>query len=248
MGYNKLNHVFLIIDGNRRYAKKIQIPFEESYRLGAEKVTQAIKWILKDNDADHLTIFGLALSNLMGRQASEIRPVLDSQEKTFRSWLDDDFLKNIRINFIGKIKDDAFMKKVTGFSFPESYVNACRALEEKTSKNSGKTLNILIAYGGSVDALDAQKRFALHALEKRKNIADSINLEIAPSFDFYDHTGPEIDLIIRTSETRPLSDGPAHLCYFSEFVSINKFWPEIEKEDIDEAISIFYNKDRRRGS
>jgi len=234
----KLNHVFLIIDGNRRFAKKAGIPLEESYRLGAEKVTNAVKWILGDNGAFNLTIWGLALSNLKGRHAEDMMPILQSQENTFRSWLDDGFFSNIRIKFLGKINDEKSLKEITGFSFPSSYVEICKELEKKTERNSGKVLNILIAYSGKVDALDAQKRFA------ERYRVDSC---AEPSFGFYEHSGPDIDLIIRTSETRPLSDGPAHLVFFSEFVSIDKFWPEIERGDIDGAIKTFYGKDRRFG-
>lgn len=234
MPEQKLNHVFLVIDGNRRYAKKAGIPIEESYRLGAEKVTEVIKHILGNHNIPNVTIFALAFSNLKGRHAVDIMPILESQEKTARSWLNDDFFNNIRIRFIGKVNDEKFLKENTGFSFPKSYIEACKELEKRTENNSGKTLNILIAYSGKIDALDAQENFA------SSNKAE-------PSFDFYEHSGPDIDLIIRTSETRPLSDGPAHLCYFSEFVSINKFWPEIEKEDIDEAVNIFHEKQRRFG-
>lgn len=165
-------------------------------------------------------------------------PILQTQENAFRSWLDDEFFSNIKIKFIGKINDGKSLKNLTGFSFPSSYVEICKELEKKTEKNSGKVLNILIAYSGKVDALDAQKKFA----ESLR--ADS---GAEPSLGFYEHSGPDIDLIIRTSETRPLSDGPAHLALFSEFVPIGKFWPEIEKEDIDNAINIFNNKERRFG-
>jgi len=233
-----LNHVFLVIDGNRRYAKKAGIPIEESYRIGAEKVTQVVKHIFSNYNIPNVTIFALAFSNLKGRHAVDIMPILESQEKTARSWLDDDFFKNVRIRFIGKINDEKFLKENTDFSFPSSYVEACKELERKTANNTEKNLNILIAYSGKIDALDAQKKF----VEKLR--ADSC---AEPSFDFYEHSGPDIDLIIRTSESRPLSDGPAHLAFFSEFVPINKFWSEIEKGDIDEAINIFNSKNRRLG-
>lgn len=242
----KINHILLVIDGNRRYAKKAGIPLEESYRLGADKVTKAVKWILEDNDVSSLTIFGLAISNLKGRRAIDIMPILDNQERAFRSWLDDGFFSKIRVRFIGKIYDAEFLEKLTGFSFPKSYIEACTELEKKTAANEGKTLNILLAYSGKLDALEAQGKFAQYASENQKS-ADVAVSDIAPSFDFYEHRGPDIDLIIRTSETRPLSDGPAHLCYFSEFVPIAKFWPEIGKEDIDGAINIFRGKQRRYG-
>jgi len=241
MSEQKLEHVFLVIDGNRRFAKKTGVSIEESYRIGAEKVTEVVKHILGDYNIPNVTIFALAFSNLKGRHAVDIMPILKSQEKTARSWLNDDFFRNIRIRFIGKINDEKFLSENTGFSFPKSYVEACKELERKTANNTGKSLNILIAYSGKIDALDAQKRFALYA-------AKNNNLNAAePSFDFYEHAGPQIDLIIRTSETRPLSDGPAHLAFFSEFVSIDKFWPEIETEDIDKAVNIFNGKDRRFG-
>lgn len=238
MPEEKLEHVFLVIDGNRRYAKKTGIPVEESYKIGGEKVTKAVKWILGDHVISSLTVWGLALSNLKGRHLTDILPIIETQEKTFRSWLDDDFFKGVRIRFIGKINDEKFLLKNMGFFFPKSYVEICKDLEKITENNSGKNLNILIAYSGRQDALDAQKRFA----ERLR--ADS---GAEPSFGFYEHAWPDIDLIIRTSETRPLSDGPAHLAFFSEFVSIGKFWPEIEKEDIDRAVSIFYGKERRFG-
>lgn len=238
MPEQNLNHIFLVIDGNRRYAKKAGIPLEESYRIGGEKVTKAVKWILGEHDISNLTIWGLALSNLQGRHAVDILPIIEAQEKTFRSWLDDDFFKDVKIRFIGKIKDEKFIFDNVGFSFPKSYIEICKQLEEKTACNTGKILNILIAYSGRQDALDAQKRFA-----------ERLNADYGaePSIGFYEHDGPDIDLIIRTSETRPLSDGPAHLAFFSEFIPISKFWPEIEKEDIDEAISIFHSKHRRYG-
>lgn len=242
----KINHIFLVIDGNRRYAKRAGIPLEESYRLGAEKVTEAVKWILGEHDVPNLTIFGLALSNLKGRNAIDIMPILDNQEKAFRSWLGDEFFSGIKVRFIGEIYNGKLLESLTGFVFPKSYVEACRELERKTAANAGKTLNILIAYSGKTDALEAQRRFAQYASENQKNAGLAVS-DIAPSFEFYEHSGPDIDLIIRTSETRPLSDGPAHLAFFSEFVPIGKFWPEIGKEDIDGAINIFHSKHRRYG-
>lgn len=149
----EIGHIFLVIDGNRRYAEKAGIPVEESYKIGAGKVTEAVKWILKENNVSNLTIFGLALSNLKGRHAEDLMPILKNQEDAFRSWLDDEFFKTVRIRFIGKINDEKFLKESTGFSFPKTYVDVCRELEEKTKGNSGKTLNLLTGYSGREDAL-----------------------------------------------------------------------------------------------
>ncbi len=219
-----IKHVGFIIDGNRRFAKKRNISYEEAYSIGAENVTNLVKWFLIDGRADILSVYALSLDNIKKRTHSELKPIYGIQRKTFEKWKKAKIMEknNIRVVFKGR-------KEL----LPEDYRKACVELENQTM-GGYKKFYVLVAYSGTEEIIRAKNHTPKHNLNKE---------------EFLKHLYVKdwVDLIIRTSGEKRLSDFLLYQSAYAEFVSVKKLFPEITKEDIINALEEFRNRKRNFG-
>ena len=230
---NLPNHVVIIPDGNRRWAKERGLKSWEGHAAGAENTEELLRKALKIG-IRCLSMWGSSLENLKKRPLDESRELLRIYEEHFIKLIkSDDIHKNqVKINFIGKWKEQ----------FPESLKKVLYDCIEATKDYSKHTLNFFLAYSGEDEIIDAIKQII-----KKEIPVESISEEIIKD-NLMTKNLPVVDYMIRTGGEPHLSAGfmmwdtaNAQL-YFSE-----KYYPDFGAKEFEAAIEDFSKRGRRLG-
>ena len=220
-------HVGVIPDGNRRWSKKSNLNLLRSYSIGIKKAVSCAVWA-EELGVKVVTAWALSKENLKNRSKAELNVLFGlytraAYDKGIRRIAD----KNgIRINLVGELN-----------LLPVKTRRALRDLASYTSKNSKILLNILVCYSGKDDILAAFKggsavRDKSEAGIRKRMISRRV---------------PDLDLILRTSGEMRLSGFLPLQSTYAELYFIRKYWPEIEKSDINDALKEFAKRKRRFG-
>ena len=235
MDFDKTNlpkHIAIIMDGNRRWARQKGIPIPLGHKKGAEALENISKYANKIG-IKYITVYAFSTENWK-RSEEEVSALM----KLFQAYIDK-YAKlaqaeNIKMKFLGDL--DGFAPKLKQ-GFLEK--------EEMTKNNTGLQLNIAVNYGGRLELTNAMKKIA----QKVKNgeiTVEDIN-ENMISENLYTAGIPEPDLVIRTSgEMRTSNFLPWQIVY-SEFLFLEKYWPDFNEEDLDKAIIEYQKRTRKFG-
>lgn len=233
MKTNKIpKHVGIILDGNRRFSKKLMLKPWMGHEWGAKKVEKLLEWAC-DLDIKELTLYAFSYENF-NRPKKEFNFLMDLFSKEFERLKHDKRVKErkIRINFIGRI-----------WMFPKEIQEKMEDIMEDTKAHNGYLLNIAMAYGGRTEVIDAVRKISEQIKNDTLKIED-INEE---SFSRCLYMKDEPDLIIRTGGNHRTSNFLIWQAAYSEYFFLEKTWPEFEKEDLVTAIKNFSKQHRRFG-
>lgn len=142
--------------------------------------------------------------------------------------------ENIRIKFFGHIEGLSNMLQ-----------KSINKAIEKTKSNTGTTLCIAFNYGGRDEITKAVKEIAEDVKNNKLDIKN-INEELVSNY-LYTKDEPDPDLLIRTSGEIRLSNFLPWQLVYTEFVFVNKYWPDFSEEDLDEAIETYEKRNRKYG-
>jgi len=226
-------HLGIILDGNRRFAKRIMIKPWKGHEWGAQKVEKVIDWC-KEYGIQELTLYAFSIENF-DRPKDEFDELMRLFKEECERLLADERLnteKRLRISFIGRI-----------WMFPVELQERMRQLQEKTKDNGPNRLNLAMAYGGRAEVIDATRKIATMVKDGKLTV-DQINEDIF-SKQLYIESEP--DLIIRTSGEHRTSGFLLWQSSYAELYFCPKLWPEFEKEDLAQAIESYASRDRRFG-
>jgi undecaprenyl diphosphate synthase len=221
----KVNHLAIILDGNRRYAKERGMPSYKGHEYGAEKLEELIRWS-KEFGLKELTFYILSTENLK-RDPTELKFLFDLFRKFFKKFADSkDIHENkVKIKFIGDLS-----------LIPEDIRELALELEDKTKNYNNYKLNFCFAYGGRLELV--------HAFNKLKDKKGKITEEdITNELWLKD----EPDLIIRTGNAVRTSNFLPWQSAYSEWIFLEKMWPAFAKEDLISALEEFKNRKRNFG-
>ena len=223
----------MIMDGNRRFAKRLKKEPWNGHRYGAKKLEEVLKWC-KEQGVRTLTVFSFSLQNL-NRPKKEFNFLMDLFRESF------DKIKrkqsniqkhDIKINILGR----------TGI-FPEDIQQSLTDVKERTRDNESFTLNLCFGYGGREEIVDATRALS-EDVKAGKVDASEIDEDL---LDSYMYSSDKPDLIIRTGGERRTSNFLSWQSAYSEWFFIDKKWPEFEKEDFEAIMDDFKSRDRRFG-
>lgn len=223
----KPRHIAIIPDGNRRWGELNGIPRQEAYETGIRKISDVLAWC-KEEDIQMVTMWGFSTENF-GRESDEIEGLFKLFEKDLLSLLarkDDLLRKDLKVRFLGRIG-----------LFPGKLSSAMQKVESMTSGERKYTLNLLLAYGGRNEIVDA-----VNSLMKEG--AKEVDEELLSSH-MYTRGLPDPDLVIRTSGEKRLSGLLPWQTVYSEIYFSEKLWPDFTREDFSDALG-FYAKTQRR--
>lgn len=230
---NMPEHLAIIPDGNRRWAKERGLPPWDGHESGAQNTEKLIKYALKKG-LQCLTFWGSSLDNLKKRPLQEKKALLDIYKKYFEKLLDDSSIheEEVRINFIGRWEEQ----------FPESLKEIIHSLIEKTKSYEKKMLNFMLAYSGDDEMLGAISKIQ-NKYEKGVKITAQLLKENLMTASL-----PPVDYMIRTGGDPHLSAGfmmwdtaNAQL-YFAE-----EKYPDFNEEKFEEALQEYARRQRRFG-
>lgn len=229
-----VNHIGIILDGNRRWAKQLALHPWKGHEKGAEKFRTFLDWC-EELNINEITAYTFSMQNF-NRAQDEIKFLMKLFVETAKKTLIEENIKladekGARFRFIGRRQ-----------LLPENLQKLIKEIEEKTEKNNKKTINICLAYGGREEITDALKKIA-EKIEKRDIKKEDINEELITE-NLYIKNDP--DLIIRTSGEQRTSNFLPWQSIYSEWFFLKKSWPEIEKEDLIEVLKEYKNNRKRR--
>ncbi len=187
-------HVAMILDGNRRWAKlRALSSSSQGHRAGADKIHEFLTWS-EEQGVSVVTLYLLSTDNLSGREKDE----LDSLVEIIESLADQlSRFSNWRVKHVGQTD-----------SLPPHLLSTLDAAAERSSKNSGMHINLAVGYGGRAEITQAVRRLVQEHQDKGGTLNDlsqSISVE-AIAGHLYTGGQPDPDLVIRTSGEQRLSD------------------------------------------
>ncbi len=225
-------HVAIILDGNRRFAKRLMLEPWKGHEHGRKKVEQFLNFA-KDLKIKEMTFYALSIENIKKRSKNELNYLYNVFRETFRDLDKKKIHKHkIRIRFIGNLD-----------LLPEDLKNQCKKLEEDTEKNNEFIVNFVIAYGGRQEIINVVKKILKNKI-KNNNFNEN---EIEGLIEENLYLKSEPDLIIRTGGEKRTSNFLPWQAVYSEWFFIDKMWPEFEKEDLVDCIKEYKIRKRNFG-
>ena len=226
-------HIAIIMDGNRRWAKAQGKPASFGHKAGAKTLEKIVRYANKIG-LEYITVYAFSTENWK-RTEEEVKALMT----LLQSYLDDYSKRadteNIRVKILGDIS-------ALAPGMQKSIYNCM----ERTKDNTGVTFNIALNYGGRDELVKAIKNIAQEVKEGKIDIED-ISEEMV-SNNLYTKGEPDPDLLIRTSGELRLSNFLPWQLVYSEFLFIEKNWPDFTEEDLDNAIVEYEKRTRKFGA
>ena len=225
-------HIGIIMDGNRRWAKEQGIETKLGHKAGAENLEKLADFA-NDIGLKYLTVYAFSTENWK-RTKEEIGALMLLLKAYVDKFLNRASEKNIRVRILGDIEklDDGLKASIN-------------RIVEESKKNTGLTLNIAFNYGGRAEITRAVKNISQKVLNNELNVED-INEELI-SDNLYTTGEPDPDLLIRTGGEQRISNFLLWQLAYTEFLFVEKYWPEFNEEDLVNAIVTFQNRGRNFG-
>lgn len=221
-------HVGVIMDGNGRWAKLRGLPRVEGHSKGAERTKELIK-AAQEVGIDVLTLYAFSLENWQ-RPDDEVTTLMELLQLYLTKELKDLIMKGIRFKVIGDRE-----------KLPAVIQGIIAEIEERTSANKGLTLVIALSYGGRDEILRAVKKAITLGVrpeeiseERFETLLDTAGL-------------PAVDLIIRTSGEKRLSNFLLWQGAYAELYFTETLWPDFTREEFLCAIQDYQHRERRFG-
>ena len=216
----------IIMDGNRRWAKSQGLPSLEGHRRGYGKMKDVLKWT-KNAGIKYLTIYAFSTEN-WNRTQEEVGYLMNLFREMIASAVSEALENNTRLIFIGQRE-----------RFSDDIRNAIEGAEQKTKDCKSFTFCIALSYGGRTEIIDA-----IHRIPKEK-LTTITEREFAQLL--WTREVPDPDLIIRTSGEERLSGFLTWQSVYSELVFSKTYWPDFSKEEFDEILANYAERERRLG-
>lgn len=222
-------HIGIIMDGNRRWAKAHGSSAIEGHRAGY-KALKALLPAVKQAGIPYFTVYAFSSEN-WSRAKDEVKGLMQLLKWVFTNELKSLIKEGIKIRIIGSLEN-----------IPDDIVKILRKAEKATAQNEAGTLGICFNYGGQHEIVDATKKIIADKLEPAK-----LTIEKFAKY-LYEPDIPPIDLIIRTSGEQRLSNFMLWRAAYSELVFVHKHWPDFNETDLDNAIKEYSERQRRYGT
>lgn len=232
MENSNIKHIAIIMDGNRRWAKEKNLETSQGHKKGAEVLETIAKYCNKIG-LKYLTVYAFSTENWK-RTKDEVGAIMKLLELYLDRFLKTADLENIKLRILGDKE-----------GVPENIRKKMLKMEEKTKDNTGLNFNIAFNYGGRAEIVRATREISQLVLEGKVKI-DEIDEDMISS-NLYTYGQDDPDLVIRTSgECRTSNFLPWQTTY-SEFLFLEKYWPDFTTDDIDKAIEEYSNRHIRKG-
>jgi len=216
-------HLGIIPDGNRRWARKRGLEPWKGHIYGAKKFEEVLKWCV-ELGIKKVSFYLLSYENIIKRSKKELENIFKLLENYLEKWEREKLYEKyeVKVNFLGNFR-----------KVPKSLVKLMLRISRKSLKFSKRILNILIGYSGTYDVIQAVKKMIKNKVKiTEKNLKNFLLVN------------DDVDLIIRTGGYSRLSNFLPLQSSYAEIYVLNKYWPDITKNDLIKALN-WYKKIQR---
>ena len=225
------NHVAIILDGNRRWARRHGLANLIGHQKGAENIIKMTTYVF-EKGVKYLSIFAFSTENF-SRSSEEVDYLMDLFVNEFKSKYKKLHKENIKVVFSGRREP-----------LKEEVLEAMASITDLTKDNTGGILNICLNYGGHAEIVDATKKIIKEIEEKHLAVED-INEDVFAKYLY--QPLPPIDLLIRTSGEVRVSNFMLWEMAYAEFYFPEVEWPAFNKKEFDKAIDVYNHRERSFG-
>lgn len=218
------NHVGIIMDGNRRWAKEKNKKTIEGHLAGANRIISLAKYIF-DKGVKYLSIYAFSTENF-NRSAEEVSYLMGLIIKFFNERVNELHDYNIKIVVSG-LRDN----------LSKEVLKCIDNVVDLTKDNTGGVLNVCLNYGGRREIVDAVNKI------KEANI--TVTEENFGKYLYNDL--PDLDFVIRTSGEERISNFMLWQISYAEFYFPKVYFPDFDEKEFDKALEIYNNRNRRFG-
>lgn len=221
---NEINHVGIIMDGNRRWAKEKGLKSFDGHNAGANRIIELAKYVFS-KDIKYLSIYAFSTENFK-RTQEEVNYLMDLIVKFFTSKVNELNENNIKIVFSGRKEPVS-----------DRVYNCLKKVENMTKNNTGGVLNVCFNYGSRAEIVDACQKL----IDNNQEITEeNINKNLYQNL-------PDLDLIIRTSGELRLSNFMLWQASYAELYFTKVYFPDFDNNEFDKALDEYYKRVRRFG-
>ena len=226
------NHIAIIMDGNGRWAKKRNKSRDYGHKKGKKSVKKIVE-ACAELGVKNLTLFAFSTEN-WNRPKLEIEILMKLLLTSLNEELETLNKNNIRFKTIGNLE-----------KLPKKLLSYLTKVTKKTQNNNRMTLTLALSYGAREEIVDAMQAIGdkvKNNLISLKNIDESVINQ-----HLYTHYLPDVDLLIRTSGEKRISNFLLWQIAYAELYFTEKLWPDFSREDLYEAIVNYQQRERRFG-
>lgn len=225
-------HIAIIMDGNRRWARQRNLDVKTGHKEGAKTLENIVRYAKKVG-IKYITVYAFSTENWK-RSEEEVGALMLLLQAYLDSYAKRADTEGIKVKILGDIS-----------VLPKGMQKTIGKLEERTKDNTDINFNIALNYGGRDEIVKAVRKISEKVKNGELNVED-INEEII-SDNLYTSGMPDPDVVVRTSgEMRTSNFLPWQIVY-SEFIFVEKNWPEFSEEDLDKVIEIYQKRNRKFG-
>ena len=230
---NMPKHIAIIMDGNRRWAKAQGKPAGFGHKAGAKTLENIVRYA-NEIGLQYITVYAFSTENWK-RAEDEVNTLMLLLQNYLDEYSKRADSENIRIKILGDIT-----------ALSQNMQKSIIECMERTKNNTGVTFNIALNYGGRDEIIKAVKNIATQ-VKNNELETEKINEEVIAN-NLYTAGQPDPDLLIRTSGEIRLSNFLPWQLVYSEFLFIDKNWPDFTEEDLDNAIIEYQKRTRKFGA
>ena len=220
-----LRHLGIIADGNRRWAKAQGLPSIEGHKQGLKAIEELVK-AASQTEIEYITFYVFSTEN-WGRSVEEVSYIMKLAETRIVKYAEKLAKNNAKLVILGS------KKKVS-----PKLASLMKKAEEITADCAGITVGFCFNYGGEVEIADAA------------TIAAEVEDEITPETirkHLYHPEVPDVDMVVRTSGEERISGFMLWRASYAEFMFMEKYFPEMGGNDIEDIIKEYKSRSRRFG-
>jgi undecaprenyl diphosphate synthase len=221
-------HIAIVMDGNRRWARKRHLPAIAGHRAGVETIRKTLR-AARERGVEYLTLYSFSTEN-WSRDPEEVTGLMALLEETIRRETDSLVRDDVRLEVIGRLHElsPGLQRSIAG-------------AVEATSKCAHGVMTLAFNYGGRAEIVDAVRRLV------GDGVAPDAVDEAAIASRLYAPDHPDPDLLIRTGGELRVSNFLLWEVAYAEMWATPVLWPDFSVKDLDDALGSYAKRERRFG-
>ena len=225
---DNINHIAIIMDGNRRWAKEHNLPSAMGHKKGVSSLREITR-ACDELGIKYLTVYAFSTENWK-RSKEEVDFLMNLVAVTLKNELDDMDKEGVKISFIGDLSR-------LSQGLQQVIFNA----QNKTKDNTGVNLQIALNYGARDEITNALKSIVKNGVKYEEINEDLI------SQNLYTHDIPDPDILIRTGGEKRISNYLLWQIAYSEIIIVDCYWPEFSRDSLLRCLDEYNRRQRRYG-